>query len=114
MHYPSKYSVLEVEQYFEYELVAPDGASFASEAEDDHITVNIDLLNPGETFSVGLTVADSSATGSIKAIARAEFLEIREIGEHTNTFDLLEALLPHIFLGNVILDIYKISSRRKR
>lgn len=98
----------------EHELAAPDGASFTSKAEADHITVNIDLLNPGETFSVGLTVADSSPTGSIKAIARAEFLELREIGEQANTIDLLEALLPHIFLGNVILDIYKISSRRRR
>jgi hypothetical protein len=98
----------------EHELSTPDGASFSSTAAADHITINVDLLNPGETFSVGLTVADSSPASGVKAIARAEYLELREIGERANTVDLLQALLPHLFLGNVILDIYKISSRRRR
>ena len=98
----------------DYELSLPDGATFDSKAEADHIAITIDLLNPGETFSVGLTVADSPATGGIKAVARAEFLELREIGDQANTVDLLKALLPHVYLGGLVLDLYKISSRRKR
>ena len=98
----------------EHELTLPEGATFSSIAEADHITVNVDLLNPGEAFSIGLTVADSMGTGGIKPVARAEYLQIQEIGQQANTFDLLEALLPHIFFGNLILDLYKLSSRRRR
>ncbi len=111
---PVKIQCTEGGTVLDHELTAPDGASFTSTAGTDHIKVNIDLLNPGETFSVGLTVADSSTKGSIKAVARAEFLELREIGEQVNTIDLLGVLLPHIFLGSVILDLYKISIRRRR
>ena len=98
----------------DHELKLPDGASFASTAESEHITVTIDLLNPGETFSVGLTVADSSGTGGVKAIARAEFLHLQQIGDQTNTLDILELLLPHVFMGRMVLDLYKISSRAKQ
>lgn len=98
----------------DYELSTPDGAAFKSLSDPTCITVTVDLLNPGETFSIGLTIADSSQTSSPKIIARAELLELREIGSGANTVDLLEALLPHMYLGGLILDLYKISSRRQR
>ena len=98
----------------DHELTTPDGAAFESNLQGDAITITIDLLNPGETFTVGLTVADSPATHGIKAVARAEFLELWEIGDSANTSELLEAILPHVFYGRLVLDLYKISSRRQR
>ena len=92
----------------------PDGAAFNSVLQGDRINITVDLLNPGEVFSVGLTVADAPTTDGVRAVARAELLELRKIGEGANTTELLDAILPHIYFGRLILDLYKISMRRNR
>lgn len=98
---------------FESDLNPPEGADFKfNNNETDCLSLEIDLLNPGEPFSLGFTVADSD-TNEIKVIARSEYLELREIGEQKSTVDILEVLLPHMFLGSLILDLYKISNRKK-
>jgi hypothetical protein len=98
----------------EHELTCPDGSSFSVSPDGlSCLVVTIDLLNPGEIFSVGLTVADAT-TSDVRVIARAELLEVREIGTRLNTEDLLEILMPSIPLGSVTLDLYRLSHRKNR
>ncbi|WP_143450107.1 hypothetical protein [Janthinobacterium sp. BJB304] len=62
----------------DYELSAPAGTEFGATSASDYVSLTIDLLNPGEVFSVGLTVADANGTGGVTPIARAEYLELRD------------------------------------
>lgn len=72
----------------DYELSAPAGTEFGANSTSDYVSLTIDLLNPGEGFSVGLTVADANGPGGVKPIARAEFLELRD----TSDDDFLKSL----------------------
>jgi hypothetical protein len=109
---PVKIESLGSGRILESELSAPNGANFSVESDGSKIIINVDLLNPGETFSVGLTIADSSSDQGVGVVARAEYLKIREFSNQANTYDLLDVLLPHLYLGRLILDLYKIYSRR--
>jgi hypothetical protein len=97
----------------DHELTAPDGAQFTAVPEAPaSLLLTVDLLNPGEVFSVGLTVADAEHS-DISVAARAEFLELREIGPRLDTKDLLEILLPPLPLGGVIYELYRVSRRSR-
>lgn len=110
---PAKVQLVGGGSIFEFDLHAPEGSNFTIQKDDDEaLYVEIDLLNPGEAFSLGITVADSNRN-EIKVIARAEYLELKEIDEQKSSIDILEVLLPHMMLGSLILDLYKISSRKK-
>lgn len=99
----------------EQEITPPDGAAFTSSLEtDQRLVVTIDLLNPGEVATVGLTIADASR-GEINVIARAEYLEVRAIGERADTYELLEILMPHVpFFGGLMFDLYRLSRSQRR
>jgi hypothetical protein len=110
---PVKIHLVDSGSIFESDFNAPEGADFKfNNNEADCLSLEIDLLNPGEAFSLGFTVADSY-TNEIKVIARSEYLELKEIGEQKSTIDILEVLLPHMMLGNLIFDLYKILNRKK-
>jgi hypothetical protein len=86
----------------ERELSVPDGAKFETTSDQNSIFVNIDLLNPGETFSVGFSVADAASPGGIKVVARAEFLKLRNIGVQVDTAELLDELMRGMPFGRLI------------
>ncbi len=93
------------------ELGVPDGATYTASPDGaGRLVVTVDLLIPGEVFSVGLTVADAQE-GRVKVIARGELLEVKEIGEHVNTEELLEILMPRLYFGSLILDLYRLARR---
>jgi len=77
----------------EREVQAPDGAAFDHRLgnNDSSVTVAADLLNPGEFFTVGLTVADSTGE-DIKVIARAENLILKEIKQSRFSGAVLDIL----------------------
>jgi hypothetical protein len=78
----------------EREVKSPDGSSFGQNLEknDSSLTVTIDLLNPGESFSVGLTVSDSTVE-EVKVVARAENLIVKEVKENIfSTTGILDVL----------------------
>jgi hypothetical protein len=76
------------------------------------MTVSCDLLNPGETAAVGLTVADSN--DDIKILARVEGLTVRRIGERSTTTELIEMLLGSSpFLG-VVIDVASVMTGGRR
>jgi hypothetical protein len=98
----------------EYEIRVPDGATFKANVENDRdLVVAVDLLNPGEAFVVGLTAADAPG-GTVDVVARGEYLELREIGNHQSTDDLLEILMPRMPFGKLWLDLYRLSNARSR
>jgi hypothetical protein len=99
----------------EHELAAPEGVTLTGVLEDDrHLIVHIDLLNPGETFTVGLTVADAKSH-AVKVVARGEYLELREIGEREDSDDLIKLLMPRLpLIGNFAFDLYKVARSRGR
>lgn len=96
------------------ELHAPDGATCRAVADGTgQVVVTTDLLNPGEVVTIGLTVADATAT-EIKVIARGELLQVKQIGERADTAELLEALLPHFPFGSLFFDVFRIIGSRHR
>jgi hypothetical protein len=98
----------------DWELDAPAGAEFHAKPGNEGLVVTIDLLNPGEAFGIGFSVADANSLEGTQVIARAEFLELRAIGDRAETGELLEALLPHVFLGDLLLNLYKITSKGRK
>ena len=67
--------------------------------------MQFDLLNPGEVFNIGLTVIDG-LDEPVTFIARAEYLEVRQIGDRAETDELIEVLLSSVpYWGNIVLDL---------
>ena len=99
----------------EHELNAPEGAMFPVVMDGSNcLVITVELLNPGEAFSVGLTVADSR-TGEVAVVARAEYLQVKAIGDFLATDDLLDILMPRIpFVGSLMLDLYRLSRAKAR
>jgi hypothetical protein len=98
----------------DHEMNVPEGATYtASPDSTARLVVTVDLLNPGEAFTVGLTVADAKE-GRVKVVARGELLEVKEIGERANTEELLEILIPRLPFGNLLLDLYRLLQPRLR
>jgi len=79
----------------DYELSAPAGTEFGATSTSDCVFLTIDLLNPGEVFSVGLTIADANGNGGVMPIARAEYLELRDtsIDDFVETFSFTSRLI---------------------
>ncbi len=100
---PSSGSILE------YETSLPEGSATATELEaPDKIVVTLDLLNPGESLSVGITVADCAAE-SIKVIARAELLEVREMKTLADPMEVFEAMArASPVLGGLNLGLFRL------
>ncbi|MBX3713236.1 MAG: hypothetical protein KF800_14850 [Lysobacter sp.] len=95
----------------DHELKLPKGASFDVNADGQDFTVNVDLLNPGEAFTVGLTIVDGVSPDAVNVVARAELLEVREIGIRADTVDLIEAMVSDFPFGRIYLDLFKLVRR---
>ncbi len=95
---PVRIQCLESGTIFEHELSGPDGNAYSVSTNGPHeLEISVDLLNVGEAFSVGLTVADASGEGGVKPIVRAPALELRDIGSQTNSSELLALLSAAAF-----------------
>lgn len=97
----------------EHELMPPEGANFTQTFENGLLLIICDLLNPGEVATVGLTVADSD-DGIIKVIARAQNLQIKEIGQQLDTDELLDALTAPFLVTRAVLDVYRFLMKTTR
>lgn len=98
----------------DWELDAPPGAEFEAKLAGDGLIVTIDLLNPGEAFGLGFSVADAGSLEGVDVVARAEFLELRAIGDRADTGEFLEAVLPHMVWGKLLLDVYKLTTKTRK
>ena len=99
----------------DFEMKPPEGAMFTCTLDDKKcITVTVDLLNPGEAFTVGMTIADAGR-GEINVVARGEYLQVKMIGERVSTDELLEILMPALpIVGSLLFDLYRVSKLRER
>ena len=98
----------------EHEVNAPQGAKFRSSLEESsQLLIECDLLNPGEEFSVGLTISDS-ANSRLDVTARAEYLEVKEASERIDKRELFEVVRPYIPFGRLMRDLYDVYTRRRR
>lgn len=72
----------------------PQGAACTRSPDGNgQLVVTVDLLKPGEVFSIGLTVVNAKE-GRVNVVARGEYLEVKEIDEHLATEELLDILSP--------------------
>lgn len=95
----------------EHEFTKPDGMVIESAFKSaNELLVTCDLINAGEAITVGLTVADSE-NGTVKVVARAENLSVKDIGESINASDVLDIALStsgiYGILGNAIASSVK-------
>ncbi len=102
-------------QIVEHESMVPHGATYTASLEaQGRLVVTVDLLNPGEAFTVGLTVADAER-GQVNVVARGELLEVKDIGERASTEELLQVLMPHVpFVGTLWLALFNLLRSRRR
>ena len=77
-------------KFVEGEVTAPEGADFRKVLDDtaQNVIVCCDLLNSGESFSVGLTAVDTSSA-QIIVTARAENLACKEISQNAALPELI-------------------------
>jgi hypothetical protein len=64
----------------DYGVETPDGANFDADVENGQLVLICDLLNPGESIKLEVTVMDATKPKALKVIARAENLKLKEIG----------------------------------
>jgi hypothetical protein len=99
-------------KFVESELTVPDGASFNLVSDDtgQTVIVHCDLLNKGESFSVGLTAVDTSSD-KISVTARAENLVCKELSESSSFPELIDLIVGPTIGGSAVAELIKVFFR---
>jgi hypothetical protein len=101
-------------EILEHEVSGPQGAQITCTLEQPHqLLVACDLLNPGEGFTVGLTVADASSSG-LQISARSENLVLKLISEVATTKELVEVLSGHSEILRLVFEVVTLFTRGGR
>lgn len=96
----------------EHEVNSPAGGTFIPCLDSaQRLVITIDLLNPGEAFDVGLTVADAE-NGEIAVVARAEYLRVKSLNSDVELDEFFAALLEGLPLGFGFLGAYRLLARK--
>lgn len=101
-------------EVLETDWLGPEGAEVKiNRLKSTTVSAECDLLNPGEYFSVGLTVANAPGT-DVHVAARGEMLEVKVIGLGLGVDSdiLLEAILSPLPFGGLLTQIARSMRRR--
>ncbi len=90
-----------------FEVDRPTGATYGTSQPDGRsVVIDCELLNPGEVFTVGVTVVNSTV-GELFVSARGERLVCKEIGGSVNSSELLGILAGTSSLTKIAFDVTK-------
>lgn len=96
----------------EFEVNVPEGSNTTASLDGTtKVAVRVDLLNPGESIQVGLTIADGNEA-RVRVVARAELLELRELSSASDLLEFIQALALSVpVLGSINLALSRVGRR---